>query len=216
MGSSLPSPTPCTNSPASLLSGRMPVFLCVKLWSSSSREDSCHLSPSCFPRRLLMSAIMNWKLRVSAMFCVITTSPKTRDQKQETFIIILWSCALVAQGSWPGRVWLLHALLAAVALYLLGQWQWHGHQDPRPPGFCTCSKLQGSPEQPDRKQAPVYEHIVLKQTLLFSTVLCPQWNWTENREGSHRPLSLFSLQYYQQPLLLLLSHFSGVRLCATP
>lgn len=25
----------------------------------------------------------------------------------------------------------------------------------RPPGFCTCSKLQGSPEQPDRKQAPV-------------------------------------------------------------
>ena len=100
-----------------------------------TREDSCHLSPSCFPRRLLMSAIMNWKLRVSAMFCVITTSSNTRDQKQETFTIILWSCALAAQGSWPGRVWLLHALLAAVALYWLGQWQWHGHQDTRPPGF---------------------------------------------------------------------------------
>ena len=58
-GSLLPSPTPCMSSPASLLSRRMPVFPCVKPPLPSSREDFCCLSPSCFSRHLLMSAIMN-------------------------------------------------------------------------------------------------------------------------------------------------------------
>ena len=148
-------------------------------------------------------------------------------QKQETFTIILWSCALAAQGSWPGRVWLLCAQMAPGSADIprgphsrvwrllhvgLGDGNGMATRIQRPPGFAHVPKCRVPRAARQETSSSVWAHFFLK-TLLFSAVLCPQWNWTENREGSHRPLSLLSLQYYQQPLLLLLSHFSRVRLC---
>lgn len=107
--------------------------------------------------------------------------PKTRNIYYY-FVILCFGCSglLASVGlatlrsagalTWPMRPSLR---CLAVAPYWPGQWQWHGHQDPEATGLLHTLQTAGSPEQPDRKQAPVSEHIVLKKTLLFSTVFCP-------------------------------------------
>ena len=102
MGSSLPSPPPMHALP------RQPPHwknACLSLCQAPiALLQGGFLPPGPFllPQTPSDVCIMNWKLRVSAMFCVITTSPKTRDQKQETFISfcdsVLWLLRAPGQG----------------------------------------------------------------------------------------------------------------------